>query len=87
MPINAKDRFAELPPEEQAAIHKRADELYAEEMARRGRKGHSVTTKRQVALHIPPDLTLSPRRPKADAGAGKKSPPASTPRANKKSPR
>jgi hypothetical protein len=60
MPINAKDRFAELPPEEQAAIRKRADELYAEEIARRLPNGRSAATKFQVSV---PPLPLGVKRP------------------------
>jgi hypothetical protein len=60
MPINAKDRFAELPPGEQAAIRKRADELYAEEIARRSPKGRSGATKLQVSVS---PLPLGVKRP------------------------
>ncbi len=67
MPINAKDRLAELPPAEQAAIRKRADELYAEEIARRSQKGRSAATKLKASV---PPLPLAVKRLSRKLAAG-----------------
>jgi hypothetical protein len=68
MPINAKERFAELPPHEREAIRERSDELYAEEIARRAPKGRSTGTKIQPSLQsLPPGV----KRPSRKLAAGK----------------